>query len=337
MKGKDLLEKIELADIKYVEEAAGQNKKRTKIRNIFLIAAILAVLCVLAVVVGMKLDTGKKNGTANELEDKRNIENTPTETSKDVFPEGGKYEIKEIPHWEEMTDDQRYGNLFFENRQYVTRTVAVQTENVGDHLGKATVSGYDHYTDSEHKITGDVFSVKGISEKAAVCFKFEENDGYAYAYVNSYYTPETLGQFIDDLSLETNLKTGKIYDYRENIKIDGSIVCDSVIYDGVPTSIIWEMLFDDRSLKNESYSPEVDSGTSVMSISVSLDILGYHDHTLTLTSDGRMWTNILDTGKYFKIGKDKAEAFMKKVTENYQGYVEVPETTAEVEESKKAE
>lgn len=83
------------------------------------------------------------------------------------------------------------------------------------------------------------------------------------------------------------------------------------------------MLLSDLTVVNE---PNVDPGRKLMEISTREDLLGYHDHVICLTEDGYLWINLLNTGKYFRIGTEKIEAFRKEVTEHHQGYYYVYDT-----------
>ena len=62
------------------------------------------------------------------------------------------------------------------------------------------------------------------------------------------------------------------------------------------------------------------TGRNVMSILASL--LGMNK-SITLTEDGYLISNIFETGKWFYIGQEKGNEFIKYVTENCDGYVYV--------------
>ena len=60
-------------------------------------------------------------------------------------------------------------------------------------------------------------------------------------------------------------------------------------------------------------------GKELISVSINIELLGYENISLTVTEDGYLTTNILDTGKAFFIGKEKAEEFYGYVRENCEG------------------
>ena len=57
-----------------------------------------------------------------------------------------------------------------------------------------------------------------------------------------------------------------------------------------------------------------------MEISVDIPILGYRNISCSLTEEGYLVTNILDTGKAFFIGKEKVQEFVNYIIANYEGY-----------------
>ena len=217
----------------------------------------------------------------------------------------------EKPHWEDMGDYQRYAELSFEDITYTTALIAVHEADIGELLGTAEVTGQDiYYTGELHTDTVSVYAINGISTEAAVCIRFHEDDEYPYAYRNGWYTPETLGAFLDDLDLVSRLETGLVYDPRDPEQ--------TIVYEDVPTERIIELLLSARDTPNE---PDVPVDGTILEISASLNVLGCHNHVIALTEDGYLWTNILESGKYFHIGEEAVSAFVREVTEQHQGYI----------------
>ncbi|MGN1452110.1 MAG: hypothetical protein ACI4XQ_08410, partial [Eubacteriales bacterium] len=196
-----------------------------------------------------------------------------------------------------------------------------------EYLGECSLEGYDICTDAGYTAKAKVYALAGISSDCAVSLEFEDVDG-KFVYVNSSYKPETLGDFIDDLNLEANLSAGKAY-YKW-IKPDGSF--STVRFDDFDDEIIWEMLLYDRSAASCG-----DTGVSTAVLSVSIDhaLLGYENITLSVTEDGYIWTNLLDSAKSFFLGTEKTEAFVEWVLENADG-VEIVTVYDREEESEEA-
>lgn len=323
MRGTDLLDKMELADLSYVEAAGNVKVKKANFKKYILIAACVAVIAaaVGAPAIAHRIGS-EKNTPIKTTEDNRYIVKhgkNNTEDNRYIVKPGNidaEYnqtrdeETARVYRWEEMDNVQRYKTLKYNGREYGTRLLATHDENRMQKLGEASVYGQDYYTEEIHSLVGNVYKIKGVDEKVAVCFKFNESDQYAYAYANYDYTPDNLDEFINALDLRNNLKTDIVCDKREK---------DTVAYEDITTNIIWNMLLSDASVKNE---PEKDnSDKTIFTVSARVDIIGYHNHTIGLTEDGYLWTNILDTGKYFYIGEEKVNAFIKEVTENHQGYI----------------
>lgn len=222
-------------------------------------------------------------------------------------------EIAYKKQWDEMTDEERYTLLEYGGKSYDSKLSAVPQEFLGEKAGSAKTVGYDLFNDKKHTLGCEVFAIDGIDQNCAVAVKYDGQES-AYAFVNAYYRPQTLGQFIEDLSLEDNLVFGDIYcNYFEN----GEYV--SMKYTGAQGGVIWDMLLSGRAAENV-YSDNVWYDVK-MDIGVDVPLLGYKNISLGVTEDGYIVTNILDTGKAFYIGKDKSETFIEYVKSECKGKV----------------
>lgn len=227
----------------------------------------------------------------------------------------GDKEICKTFRWEEMMNVQRYTELSYNDAEYSTELILVHEERRGNALGTATLSGFDEYADAVHTTEGNVIAITGIDTNAAVAVAFPEEPDRYYAYTNHMYIPETLEDFITALNLREDMKTGLIY-----VKNVGE---SEIVYEDISTDYVWNTILSDTTLVNE---PNTEPGRTVLSISTSVDVLGEHNMTMSLTEDGYLWTNLLATGKYFRIGEDKVAEFYKEVTDNHQGYLYVYDT-----------
>lgn len=218
-----------------------------------------------------------------------------------------------LPHWDELSISQQYVELDFGGVRYSTRATELDAAHVGEALSTATLSGYDEYEGKSHTITGAVYSIQKISSQCAVAVRFEDRDEY-YVYINPYYQPDTLGDFIEDLNLKENLSFGSIwYSYFDSSKQYYSVefTCES---DG----FIWDMLLQQTDVATVD---DYDSLWLVdeMGISVNIPLLGYSNISLAVTEEGYLTTNILDTGKAFYIGTEKVESFVNYVKQHCEG------------------
>ena len=226
-----------------------------------------------------------------------------------------------VPRWDEMSISQQFGEVQHNNNVYSSRIAKISKDNILKNIGNTTLTGYDTYTETTYSKKGDLYSIKDIAEKCAIAVKFEGDTDY-YVYVNSYYRPKTLGEFIEVLNLKDNISFGTIYynywdkDSEENINVE--------FYD-VDNEIIWIKLFSNLNLENIYSDNDTGKYTSErfsesIEISVDIPLLGYKNISVSLTDKGYLLTNILDTGKGFYIGEDKVKEFLQYIKENYDGY-----------------
>lgn len=220
-----------------------------------------------------------------------------------------------------MSISQQFYEFEYNNNKYSSRITKISKDKILKNIGNATLTGYDTYTETTYSKKGELYSIKSIDEKCAIAVKFEGDTDY-YVYVNSYYRPKTLVEFMKVLNLKENTSFGTIYynywdkEIQENINVE--------FYD-VYNDIIWEKLFSNLNLENIYSDNDTGKYTSErfsqsISISVDIPLLGYKNISVSLTDKGYMITNILDTGKGFYIGEDKVKEFLGYIKENYDGY-----------------
>lgn len=319
MNNKDLLKAIGDIDDRYLIEEKNQVKTNNMVnimKNLKL-KYVLAPICIIFIaVIGIyksdifiskpDIAISKKDGWII-----KEVKTDKTTTSDTAI----------VPRWNEMSISQQFGEVEYTNNKYSSRIAKISKNNIIKNIGNTTLTGYDTYTETTYSKKGDLYSIKGIAEKCAIAVKFEGDTDY-YVYVNSYYRPKTLGEFIEVLNLKDNISFGTIYynywdkDSEENINVE--------FYD-VDNEIIWNKLFSNLNLENIYSDNDTGKYTSErfsqsISISVDIPLLGYKNISVSLTDKGYMLTNILDTGKGFYIGEDKVQEFLNYIKENYDGY-----------------
>lgn len=244
---------------------------------------------------------------------------TPTHNA-DVPPEWW-YERKwdEKPTWMKFPYFERS-----ENGMYTVReTATVTADKVGAYLEDVNLHGYDVYTETAHEATGKIYRIESINPHCAVALQYpEENE--LFVAVCSKYSPATLGDLINDLSLRENLQVGTVYhSYRDK---QGNI--HDSRYSGLTVEKAWDLLMSDTTLPNvNEWQTE---WTNKVSLSISVPLLGYHNISISLFAEGYMRTNLLDTEKNFFIGADKVDAFLAYVEENCrleEGLIALPGNT----------
>ena len=226
-----------------------------------------------------------------------------------------------VPKWDEMSISQQFNEVEYNNSRYSSRITKISNSNILRNIGNATLTGYDTYTETTYNKNAELYSIKDIEEKCAIAIKFEGDTDY-YVYVNSYYRPTTLGEFMKDLSLEEITSFGTIsYNYWDE---DLQEYINVEFYD-VDNKIIWQKLFNNKNLENIYSDDDTAKYTSErfsqsITISVDIPLLGYKNISVSLTDKGYLLTNILDTGKGFYIGEDKVQEFLDYIKDNYDGY-----------------
>ena len=241
-------------------------------------------------------------------------------------------EIAIIPHWEDMPIYEQFHDVELGGISYYARGAAVPTDRLGESLGIITARGWDEYADiagedANRYILAELFAITKISSQCAVAVRYEGYDT-AYACVNSYYRPETMGQFAEDLNLMEEISFGTVYyewrspsDRRATIRFDN--VEDQLIKDYLLTESDAENVYDESKLH--------ETPRRIMGVSVDIPLLGYDNISLSVQEGGYLKTNILDTGKLFYVGEDKTQAFVDYVTENCDGYEPVTAYTSTAE------
>lgn len=218
-------------------------------------------------------------------------------------------EIDIIKKWEEKNIIEKFSSFEFMGNDYSVNSLApVSAEFIGDIIGASEAVGYDVYTDTSYTAGVEIFELDGFLKDAAIGAKIEGSNEI-YPFTNSLYSPDTLGDFISDLSLEKHLSFGSIY-YSY---FDEDMNYHSVEFSPIERSIIFDMLLSEVTLVNEG---ERGYGISLMSISCNVDGINCSNLSLAVSEDGYLMTNILATAKSFYIGKDKAMTFVNYILEN---------------------
>lgn len=234
--------------------------------------------------------------------------------------------------WEESSITQKFYTVYFLDKQYDAKHKKIDRNLIGEGLGTAELTGYDYYTGATYKINANIYEIKDFPTKCVVAVRFEDDADY-YPYINAYYTPRTLGEFINDLNLKETVEFGSVWYADSYNDKDGNYHYDKIEFPDVPDDIIWQMLLSDETLKNvhddNTYHSEI------MSISVNIPIFGYENIGITISEDGYLTTNIFETGKTFYIGEEKVEEFVNYVLDKYDGYktIYVDENGKEINEN----
>lgn len=212
-------------------------------------------------------------------------------------------EVYILPHWDEMTVSMQYFEFSWNGGKYSSRVIEIPSSDIEKPLEQTlTLTGTDEYANKQYQIQASLHKIKGISSNCAVAVKFEGDEAY-YPYINYTYHPETLGQFIEDLSLKDTLYFNNLtceITYAENITVEPN---------DADRLEVWEMLFSDLTAKSAENFDSMNF-REVANISVDISRLSYSNISVAVTEDGYITTNILDTGKAFYVGEEVTSRFI---------------------------
>lgn len=311
MTGNDILNAVSETDEKYISRSENygnvQNEfKKAKSKKIKTVSAVClcAAVAVGAAFVMKNISTkpvlnkiASENGEASS----QTVSYSADVTAPAVSPAIPEAEIYQVPHWDELSELQRFGSAEYNGTEYFTCGHEVAGEYFGETLGTATVKGFDMYTDTEYKEEVSVFAIKDVSPACAVGVKFA--DGVCTVYHDQDYKPATLGQFLEDCGLKKYLVFGKAYANY----FDADKRYHMVKFDDFDDSAVWEQLLCDADAKNNADIER--NGDNLADISADVPALGIENQGLWFTEDGYLCTNILATLKCFYIGEEKTKAF----------------------------
>ncbi|MBR5410100.1 MAG: hypothetical protein IK104_05465 [Clostridia bacterium] len=209
-------------------------------------------------------------------------------------------EIATVPHWDEADAPRKYPAFTRDGAEYYVRETPVDAAYVGETLFGVTLTGQDIYTETIHTFEGEARRIAGVDPAAGVAVTLP--DGKAYAYVNPWYEPATLGALVDALALREGAVFGPGYsDYFE----DGTYV--SRVYEDFDDAIVWEMLLNDLTPENRGWNAK--TGARTVDVSISVPRIGAENLSLAVTEDGYLVTNVAGSAAVFYLGTEKTQAF----------------------------
>ena len=222
-----------------------------------------------------------------------------------VFPTQSSQESSEEEdswHWNQLGISEQYPEVSLGGEMFISRVHKISIEQIGTLLSTVEMVQTDEKK-RKHKINAELYEIKKISTRCAIAVHYEGYDGF-YVFVNPSYQPNTLGDLIEDLNLKETMTFGNVY--YSGLR-DGDYVQIEYLLENLP-EIVWDMLL---STPEMPLSQDREYGEEWLAISINLSDFGYENIALSITKDGYLQTNLLETGKIFYIGEEKAEAFAK--------------------------
>lgn len=311
-------------DEKYIEEATKIKKKHSTIIRYTSIAACFIVAIIAGVLLSnphfsaqppVSTDTTTAAASPESGNGENKYPEIATEATDEIVTEPATETVTEtgmmiMPQWDDLTLPMRYMEAVLGDITYFTQNTEISAENVLAFMGDTTMTGYDIYEDKTYTVNAQIYSVKSISTECAVAVRIDGSEEY-YMYINTFYEPDTLGDFISDLDLKNTVSFRKayidIFDYTAL-----SSTHRQIVYSDFDDNVIWDMLSDVLTAENTKYNHPYDR----ISVETDLEILGYKNISFCITPDGYIITNILNTQKCFFVGTEKFDYFDKYLKDN---------------------
>ncbi len=244
---------------------------------------------------------------STELETSETIDFSQTETI-----EKSENDIAEIPKWDEMALYEQFPAATLGGTEFTVsqNIVSLPQTYVGKKLGTLQCQSTDVYTDNTYCDDFEYYEINNVDSDYAVALYFDEISEY-HVYTNSSYDTPTFGDLINGLNLTEYMDFDTLYYTAED---EMTVLRYMLELDDADTSALWEFFaqlanaesvgdyleFSDYVVKENS-----DVLDEVLDFSVSSDVLGFENLSLSVTCGGYITTNITSTGRAFYIGKDK--------------------------------
>lgn len=312
--GQELFEAVGQLDDRFIEEAAAPESTRKASKKIIPFASLVAAAAAVALLVSPFGQNGLRYlGLIGEPDSGNGQTDSPSSygSTDEYYVNSTELDYVILRPWSELSDVERWSSFTLSDKEYLMRSsIALSPSQVAKSRGKVTLVGYDEITDEKHTKKAEVFEIKNVSPDCALAVLYD--DGSYRAYAREFYTPETLGQMVQDLGLKHTLKVGNVYcSYMEN----GAWVTET--YSGLKVSDLLDVF-------NEYAAAECQMGEQAFNkklinwydISVTIEELGHRNISVAFTKDGYIQTNIMDFGKLFYVGEDTVKAFFEHIKKN---------------------
>lgn len=238
----------------------------------------------------------------------------------DTIP--GCVETAYVPHWSDMKYYEQFSCLTYQGRDYCATDLIPSNSDLS-YLDTVTATGYDIYTDTEHTMNFDLYSIAGYDSEIILAAAAEGQDEIRC--YRSSFEPKTMGEWIDKLHIRDELII--LGAYYMNTTGETKTIGDATYL--VYTDEIYK--FDDYSFVHDMLMPEsaweavnepdkdpffMNEGGRKLDLSVSIPTFGIYSKSISVFDNGYISSNLGDTQKCFFIGKTAAQKFIDYVLEN---------------------
>lgn len=288
----------EISDEKIAEAVMGRKRKRLTVLK----AACAA--CVVIAVAAAVVHTGSgrpKNDDRTQCQADALTAAAANVAGGEAVPGGA--EISREKKWDEKEDNEKYIQLSFNGKTYLSTGMKAEQTEIGDQLGTATAEGSDIYTNKSYETECEVYSAGGFGSEFLVAVKFG-SDGKFYPYKSENYFPSDLGGFCEALNFFENIEFDRDVILSSDSDVSGSQIR---LYDGETLiNAACGLLKNNGSAKALEYASEnmPADGVRVLEFGVSSPLLSRYSLFLSVSEDGYIMTNLVDVGVSFFVGKD---------------------------------
>ena len=327
MRGKDFLEKLNLVDSKFVEEADRAKKKKAPLRGWLTGAACVSLAAIVGVLawrmqdipnppVSGETDLTIATDAVPETEEPVPETTLATEVPGNTVIGGISRHYKDVPissteiaiewGWDMKTLTEKFTELTVNGTEYTSSGMNVGVSLLGESLGTYELVGYDWQTETEHRLEAEVFPITGVKEDSMLAAQL---DGKYVIFKNrTYNPPATFGELLKDYSLAENLPFHR-FSARAGHTDTGYFSLEDDWY-------IWQILEEctdaayvdaDIFHKNEG---------EYLSFTATSEALGAYKKVFYVTADGYAKTNVFEYGYSYYIGEEAAGKILAYAKEN---------------------
>ena len=205
-----------------------------------------------------------------------------------------------------ILDSAKYGdvtiksNIYSDFNEYVypfTHTEEIATtRKATEFISDKPIEIWDNNR-NVYKTTIDIFTLEGLSENLAIGVRFPDDDRI-YAYINTCYIPETLGDFLDAIDYDNTITYGGITLFSgNNFPVNSKNFKDikSYLLSDVTATNILNMAVTGKSV----------------TATIRCRELGLENKGFNIYENGYISTNLIGYEYVFYVGKETVASFLK--------------------------
>ena len=286
MRGQEFLDKMELVDAAFLEEAEAPIRRRPLPR-------ILTVAACLCLVIAACLWIGSER-------------KSPGET--DIVNPTDEGENQQQEHLAAMA---RGLDLHFHSMVYCHSHMQISADLLGEKLGRGTCEGYDW--EKERRVSFDVpvYAIKGVDSRLRVAVPLENGFYYVYCW-SDYVLPATLGELMDDFDLENTLP---LFSFSIDTEFHGYLYEDEGLWEILRGCETAPLVFK----PNIAWYEEERVDFTIVS-----EVLGIYPDTFSVYGSGYLvtyafissWSDVALFCSSYEIGREAAQQIIQYVREH---------------------